>query len=142
MLLLPSPQGQIVNSKQLEINPAGVPSTHAIPLLLLLLLLLPPLQGQIVTSKQLEINPSWCAPEALSCDTRMHYGTYSDVYSYGICLWELLTWRLPWEAPYAYCGDAYCPQPHYHQLHITNAVRAGAWELCSCGLGSSVKYAS
>jgi serine/threonine protein kinase len=83
------------------------------------------LQGQIVTSKQLEINPSWCAPEALSCDTRVHYGTYSDVYSFGICLWELLTWRLPWEAPYAYCGDAYCPQPHYHQLHITNAVRAG-----------------
>jgi serine/threonine protein kinase len=83
------------------------------------------LQGQIVTSKQLEINPSWCAPEALSCDARVHYGTYSDVYSFGICLWELLTWQLPWNAPYAYCGDDYCPQPHYHQMHITNAVRAG-----------------
>jgi serine/threonine protein kinase len=141
-------QGHIVTSKQLEIShswcasealsrtaPTGsplVPSDHVYLnfcccccCCCFLFTADSLLQGHIVTSKQLEINPSWCAPEALCCDERVHYGIYSDVYSFGICLWELLTWQLPWTAPYAYCGDEYCPQLHLHEFHISNAVRVG-----------------
>ena len=36
----------------------------------------------------------WLAPEVV---THQLYSKASDVYSFGIILWELLTWKLPWE---------------------------------------------
>ncbi len=38
-------------------------------------------------------NPFWHAPEVLA---EGRHSRSSDVYSYGIVLWELLTWRAPW----------------------------------------------
>lgn len=38
-------------------------------------------------------NPRWLAPEILS---GRGYTCASDVYSFGLILWELLTWKLPW----------------------------------------------
>ncbi|KAK9820960.1 hypothetical protein WJX81_007609 [Elliptochloris bilobata] len=39
-------------------------------------------------------NPRWLAPEVLAGRS---YDCSCDVYSFGIILWELLTWRVPWE---------------------------------------------
>ena len=38
-------------------------------------------------------NPRWLAPEILS---GRGYTFSSDVYSFGMILWELMTWRVPW----------------------------------------------
>lgn len=38
-------------------------------------------------------NPRWLAPELLSGE---HATTYSDVFAFGVVLWELLTFELPW----------------------------------------------
>lgn len=38
-------------------------------------------------------NPRWLAPEILRGE---HGGKAADIYSFGIVLWELMTWRLPW----------------------------------------------
>lgn len=35
----------------------------------------------------------WLAPEVV---TQQHYSKAADVYSFGLILWELLTWQLPW----------------------------------------------
>ncbi|DBB01412.1 TPA: hypothetical protein ACH3X1_000077 [Trebouxia sp. C0004] len=39
-------------------------------------------------------NPRWLAPEVVS---KHDYSKAADVYSFGIILWEMMTWRLPWE---------------------------------------------
>ena len=39
-------------------------------------------------------NPRWMAPEII---TENRASNASDVYAYGIVMWELLTWRLPFE---------------------------------------------
>lgn len=39
-------------------------------------------------------NPRWLAPEVVS---RHDYSKAADVYSFGIILWEMMTWRLPWD---------------------------------------------
>lgn len=39
-------------------------------------------------------NPRWLAPEVI---TRQEYSKAADIFSFGIILWELLVWRLPWE---------------------------------------------
>ena len=38
-------------------------------------------------------NPRWQAPEVLKSQA---FSPKSDVYSYGIIMWEMLTWQLPW----------------------------------------------
>ncbi len=38
-------------------------------------------------------NPRWLAPELLAGE---HATTYSDVFAFGVVMWELLTWQLPW----------------------------------------------
>lgn len=35
----------------------------------------------------------WLAPEVV---TQQNYSKAADVYSYGLILWEFLTWQLPW----------------------------------------------
>ena len=40
--------------------------------------------------------PLWMtAPEVFASSSR--YGSEVDVYSYGIIMWKLLTWREPWD---------------------------------------------
>lgn len=58
-------------------------------------------------------NPRWLAPEVLKDNI---YGFKADVYSFGIILWELLTWQQPWEE----CGLRSC-----HTVTIYNWVREG-----------------
>ena len=36
----------------------------------------------------------WMAPEVLA---GKRYDCAADMYSFGIILWELLTWQIPWE---------------------------------------------
>jgi serine/threonine protein kinase len=36
----------------------------------------------------------WMAPEVLAGKS---YNRAADVYSFGVILWELATWRIPWE---------------------------------------------
>lgn len=46
-----------------------------------------------VLSSMAATNPRWLAPEILA---GRGYTFSSDIYSFGIILWEFLTWRVPW----------------------------------------------
>ncbi|GMH42677.1 hypothetical protein BSKO_10596 [Bryopsis sp. KO-2023] len=59
-------------------------------------------------------NPRWLPPEAMKSNT---YGFKADVYAFGIVLWELLTWRMPWESD---SGDRPC-----HPLQLFKWVMEG-----------------
>ena len=50
-------------------------------------------------------NPRWLAPEVLS---GQNPSAASDVFSFGVVMWELLAWRLPWSdvAPYTIVARA------------------------------------
>jgi serine/threonine protein kinase len=50
------------------------------------------------------LNPRWLAPEVLSGD---NCNVASDVYSFAMVMWEILTRRLPWEgkSPWSVVGD-------------------------------------
>ena len=45
-------------------------------------------------SSQVARNPSWLAPEAMGSEPAQ---LQSDVFSFGVVLWELLTLELPWQ---------------------------------------------
>lgn len=47
----------------------------------------------MVLSSMVASNPRWLAPEILS---GLPYTVAADVYSFGIIMWELLTWQVPW----------------------------------------------
>ena len=51
------------------------------------------MEAQTVVSSISANNPRWLAPEVV---TDQAYSTAADVYSFGLILWELLTWQLPW----------------------------------------------
>ncbi|DBA69721.1 TPA: hypothetical protein ACH3X2_012649 [Trebouxia sp. C0005] len=51
------------------------------------------MEAQAVVSSISANNPRWLAPEVV---TDQAYSTAADVYSFGLILWELLTWQLPW----------------------------------------------
>ena len=40
------------------------------------------------------IDPRWSAPEVIA---RQEYGQGSDVYAFGLVMWQLLTWQMPFE---------------------------------------------
>ncbi|CAD7700283.1 unnamed protein product [Ostreobium quekettii] len=48
----------------------------------------------VATASVCANNPRWLAPEVL--ESNLHT-TASDVYPFGIIMWELLTWEQPWE---------------------------------------------
>jgi hypothetical protein len=47
----------------------------------------------VVLSSVAATNPRWLAPEILS---GKGYTYASDVYAFGVILWEFLTWQVPW----------------------------------------------
>eukprot|EP00891_Asterochloris_glomerata_P004591 jgi/Astpho2/4591/e_gw1.00067.503.1_t len=47
-----------------------------------------------VVSSVAATNPRWLAPEVLAGKS---YDCASDVYSFGMILWEMMTWQVPWE---------------------------------------------
>ncbi|KAL0041949.1 hypothetical protein WJX79_010123 [Trebouxia sp. C0005] len=49
--------------------------------------------GSSITSL-LANNPRWLAPEVVSDH---NYSKAADVYSFGIIMWEMMTWDMPWE---------------------------------------------
>ena len=49
-------------------------------------------RNSVVSSLQIT-NPRWLAPEVLK---GKQAGVAADVYSFGVFLWELMTWELPW----------------------------------------------
>ncbi|KAK9833554.1 hypothetical protein WJX81_005671 [Elliptochloris bilobata] len=51
------------------------------------------MEESAVLSSMAATNPRWLAPEILG---GRGYTFSSDIYSFGIILWEFLTWRVPW----------------------------------------------
>jgi serine/threonine protein kinase len=51
------------------------------------------MEESAVLSSMAATNPRWLAPEILA---GRGYTFSSDIYSFGIILWEFLTWRVPW----------------------------------------------
>ncbi|CAL8469015.1 g8556 [Coccomyxa elongata] len=52
------------------------------------------MNASAVVSSVSATNPRWMAPEVLAGKS---YDCAADVFSFGIILWELLTWHIPWE---------------------------------------------
>jgi serine/threonine protein kinase len=51
------------------------------------------MEESVVLSSMAASNPRWLAPEILS---GRGYTFAADVYSFGIIMWEFLTWQVPW----------------------------------------------
>ncbi len=56
-------------------------------------------RGQASMSTVCRNNPRWLAPEVLRGDQA---GPPSDVFSFGVVMWELLTWEHPWSGEHAW----------------------------------------
>ena len=51
------------------------------------------MEETVVLSSMAASNPRWLAPEILG---GKGYSFSSDVYSFGMIMWEFLTWQVPW----------------------------------------------
>ena len=51
------------------------------------------MEESVVLSSMVASNPRWLAPEILA---GLPYTVAADVYSFGVIMWELLTWEVPW----------------------------------------------
>lgn len=63
------------------------------------------MEESAVLSSMAATNPRWLAPEILA---GKGYTFSSDIYSFGIILWEFMTWRVPWHeyGPWQVCAIA------------------------------------
>lgn len=52
--------------------------------------------GAVIDSFLLHMSVSVCICGALQAVASQDYSKAADVYSFGIVLWELLTWQIPW----------------------------------------------
>lgn len=52
------------------------------------------MEASSVASSIAATNPRWVAPEVLAGGS---HTPSSDVYAFGIILWEMLTWQIPWD---------------------------------------------
>lgn len=52
------------------------------------------MEASSVASSIAATNPRWVAPEVLA---GAPHTPSSDVYAFGIILWEILTWQIPWD---------------------------------------------
>ena len=73
------------------------------------------MEESAVLSSMAATNPRWLAPEILG---GRGYTFSSDIYSFGIILWEFLTWRVPWWD----CGP--------WQVHDETPPAGGSGHLC------------
>lgn len=64
------------------------------------------MEASSVASSVAATNPRWVAPEVLAGGS---HAPASDVYAFGIILWEILTWQIPWDdlGPWQV---TFCPQ--------------------------------
>jgi serine/threonine protein kinase len=53
--------------------------------------------SEVASSDSAYTNPRWLAPECLAGQKAT---LASDVFSFGVVLWELLTWEMPWAGVY------------------------------------------
>ena len=51
------------------------------------------MEESAILSSMAASNPRWLAPEILS---GRGYTFSSDVFSFGVIMWEFLTWQIPW----------------------------------------------
>ena len=61
------------------------------------------LEESAILSSMAASNPRWLAPEILS---GRGYTFSSDVFSFGVIMWEFLTWQIPWHdcGPWQVCA--------------------------------------
>jgi serine/threonine protein kinase len=62
-------------------------------------------------------NPRWSAPEVIRSST---VSRPADVFSFGVVMWELLTWQQPYEEMMSVQVRA----QHTHCLHIIDGIVA------------------
>ena len=71
------------------------------------------MEASSVASSIAATNPRWVAPEVLAGSS---HSPSSDVYAFGIILWEILTWQIPWDdlGPWQVCYAAFFA----HAVHV------------------------
>ena len=93
------------------------------------------MEETVVLSSMAASNPRWLAPEILG---GKGYSFSSDVYSFGMIMWEFLTWQVPWHdcgpwqvrpdfSPLRLCGA----RPGALRLLQAPGILLAVW-LCSC----------
>jgi serine/threonine protein kinase len=79
------------------------------------------MEESVVLSSMAASNPRWLAPEVLSGKS---YTFAADVYSFGVILWEMLTWQVPWHdmGPWQVTPNMMCSSPFFALLLFDKVV--------------------